>query len=279
MSSSDRVILITTANAKGGRDEELRRLFASVAAFREARPHALVDHHLLLQCCNDPAASVDSIGVPGDVRVTSDTAQLPLSVARNRMLETVLAQEDLDDDLIGFPDDDAWYPAGTLEAVYDAFRDDRDLDLWFCRYGSAATWQPDAPWQMPSLQQVLSFASSNTVLLRGRILKSVRRFDETLGLGTPARSGEDTGFALRAFREARTARFVDARMIGHRDFDPSIRAKYYGGALLAIRRYGGSSPAGLWALGRKTLVGAALVARGELPVSEYRDALATTARG
>lgn len=279
MSSSDRVILITTANAKGGRDEELRRLFASVAAFREARPQALVDHHLLLQCCNDPAASVDSIGVPGDVRVTSDTAQLPLSVARNRMLETVLAQEDLDDALIGFPDDDAWYPAGTLEAVYDAFRDDRDLDLWFCRYGSAATWQPDAPWQMPSLQQVLSFASSNTVLLRGRILKSVRRFDETLGLGTPARSGEDTGFALRAFREARTARFVDARMIGHRDFDPSIRAKYYGGALLAIRRYGGSSPAGLWALGRKTLVGAALVARGELPVSEYRDALATTARG
>jgi hypothetical protein len=259
------IALLTTTDMQGARLDELRRLFESVEKIRRAHPDLPIRHLLLLQRCDDLAAGVALTGAPEWMEVSACAEQIPLSVARNRMLDVLLSDGVADSALVAFPDDDAWYPDGTFDHVLTAFADRPSLDLWFCRYGPQAAFDPAAVPVRPSLQQVLSFASSNTIALSGRLLKAIGGFDETLGLGTPVKSGEDTEFAMRAWLGARGILFEDARMIGHRDFSPAVRAKYYGGSLLAIARHAGRSRAGCFAFLRKLLVGVALVFKGDLP--------------
>ena len=272
------ILFFTTADVTAGRQMELRRLFASVAAFRATRPDIRIEHHLLLQRCTHPAQAMAEHGIPDGVHVTTADGQLPLSVARNRMLATIAGDTLAPDVLVAFPDDDAWYPDGVVERVVQAFDDAPELDLWFCRYGGNARNAPDIAPLTPRLQQLLSYASSNTLFLRAPLLRAIGGFDETLGLGTAARSGEDTEFAMRAYHGARASLFVDARMVGHRDFDPAIRARYYAGSLIAIGRHAHHSLPARRAFARKLMVGVALTIRRELTLSAFIQALKTLAR-
>jgi hypothetical protein len=97
-------------------------------------------------------------------------------------------------------------------------------------------------------------------------LRACSGFDENLGLGTPARSGEDTDFAMRSFFAARKVAMAPYVMVGHRDFDPTIRANYYGGTLIALGRHLSVSSAAKLAFLRKVLVGVALVAKRDLSI-------------
>lgn len=268
------LVLATTMDMTSGREAEIARLIASVEAFRARRPDLPLRHHLLLQQCPDARAGARQIGAPAWMTVSASPGRLSLSAARNRMLDVLLADEIDADALVGFPDDDAWYPAGTLEHVVDRLSGDGDLDFWFCRYGTAARFEAAHEEIAPSLQQVLSYASSNTVLVRGRVIEAIGGFDERLGLGTPAGSGEDTEFALRAYFAARKTRYTQAMMIGHRDYTAEFRARYFAGALVAIARHARRSPAAMKALLRKLAVGVALVLRGEMKPGQLRAAIA-----
>jgi hypothetical protein len=265
------LILVTTTDMASDRMAELRRLLASVERFQTNRPDVRLHHHILLQRCRDPACAREAIGLPKALILTSIDRQVPLSVARNLMLDAVLAQPLSQATVVAFPDDDAWYPAGTMEHVVERFEAVSDLDLWLCRYGSKAAFDPTAREVKPSLQQVISFGSSNTLVLRGALLSAIGGFDETLGLGTPAKSGEDTEFGIRAHIGARRSEFADARMVGHRDSSPDIRAKYYAGSLTAIARHARTSPAGGVALIRKLLVGVVLTFRRHISVSDMKN--------
>lgn len=267
--SPPEVVLVTTTGLKSARIDELGRLFDSVDSSR-SRAAFPFRHVLLLQQCDDREAGARAIGAPDWLDLSVIDRQIPLSEARNRLLDTLLAAGVDDDAVVLFPDDDAWYPDGTLDHILTSFAADPTLDLWFCRYGSQARFDPAAVARPPRWQQILSYASSNTTVLRGRTLKAIGGFDETLGLGTPAKSGEDTDFALRAHLAARKTLFVDARMIGHRDFTSDVRAKYYAGSLLAIARHARHSGAGVVALLRKLGVGAVFCARGDLSFAELR---------
>lgn len=259
------IALLTTTDLQSARLEELKRLFDSVERIRRERPDLPMRHLLLLQRCDDLAVGIAMVRAPEWMDVSACSDQIPLSVARNRMLDTLLGDGVADDALVAFPDDDAWYPDGTFSHVLTAFADRPMLDLWFCRYGPEAAFDPHVMPVWPTLQQVLSFASSNTIALSGRLLKAIGGFDEMLGLGTPTKSGEDTEFAMRAWLGAREILFEDARMVGHRDFSAAVRAKYYGGSLLAIARHARRSGPGCFALLRKLAVGVALVAKRDLP--------------
>lgn len=274
LSSRIQVILLTTANVLADRDEDLRRLVQSVEAFRNARPDVTVQHRMLLQCCVDVDQARVRLGFPQDMIVTASAKQVPLSVARNLMLDELLADDKiaLSNAVVAFPDDDAWFPRGTLEYVYDRFSADEDLGFWFCRYGSTASMPPLVEEKRARLQDAISRASSNTIFLRGNILQKIGGFDESLGLGTIAKSGEDTEFAMRAFFAAQKVCYAPFRMIGHRDFDPSIRAKYFPGTVVALGRYTWQSPHAFLAFTRKILVGCALMIKRELPVSEFMRA-------
>jgi hypothetical protein len=271
--SSRQLHLFTTIDASGDRGPDLARLVASVAAFRQARPSTVVRHHLLVQRCHDVETARARFALPDWVEPIVVDRQLPLSIARNLMLDPVLAEGSIDPDaLVSFPDDDGWYPEGTLEHVHDRFARDPELDLWFCRYGSKARFVV-VDEQRPGLQDVLSSASSNTIMLRGALLIAIGGFDERLGLGTPAKSGEDTEFAIRAYLVARRSAFAPAILVGHRDFSREVRAKYFGGSLAAISRHAGASAASAKALLRKLAVGVALVAKGEMKPADFTRAL------
>lgn len=271
LSAISQIILLTTANVTANRDEDLRRLSRSVGAFRKARPDVVVQHRLLLQCCSDIPQARMRFGFPPDMILTSSPKQLPLSIARNAMLDSVLATPaaDLDNALIAFPDDDAWFPQGSLEYIFDRFASDPKLSFWFCRYGSDAALPEAVLEHRASLQDTISRASSNTIFLRGHVLSKIGGFDESLGLGTAAKSGEDTEFAMRAFFASNDVVHAPFKMIGHRDFDPAIRAKYFPGTLVALGRYAWLRPSSFAAFIRKILVGIALIMKQELPASEF----------
>jgi hypothetical protein len=263
------VVLITTADMQSGRDAELQRMVSSVERFLASRPDVPLIHLLLLQRCSDAAVASKQLGFPARMRVSAIDRQVSLSAARNMMINCLFSDppEGFEEALIAFPDDDAWYPEGVLEYIYSRFKANSELDFWFCRYGSAAVLPPEVNEHSPTLQQIISRASSNTIVVRGKVLRACAGFDENLGLGTPAGSGEDTDFAMRSFFAARQVSMAPYVMVGHRDFDHAIRANYYAGTLIAISRHLAASSAAKLAFVRKLLVGWVLVAKRDLSLN------------
>jgi len=262
------VILITTADMQSGRDAALRRMVGSVERFLANRPDVPLMHLMLLQRCSDVVAASEQLGFPARMTVTAIDRQVSLSAARNMMINALLNDPPagFEDAMVAFPDDDAWYPEGVLEYTYRRFETDAELDFWFCRYGSTAVLPAEVKEQRPSLQQTIARASSNTIVIRGKVLRACSGFDENLGLGTPARSGEDTDFAMRSFFAAQKVSMAPYVMVGHRDFDRTIRANYYAGTLVALGRHLTASSAAKLAFARKLLVGVAMVAKRDLPM-------------
>lgn len=268
------VQLFTTSDFLNGKSEALTRMIASVERFRTANPAVELRSMLLLQRV-DPAITPD---IPEWIDLIVTPERLSLSAARNRMIAAAYDAGLSDDAIVAFPDDDAWYPEGTLEHIVEQFAAHDTLDLWFCRYGRAAQWRHGAPETTPSLQQTLSFASSNTTVVRGRMLRLAGRFSEDLGVGTPAGGGEDTDFSMRCWHAARQSLYCDLMAVGHRDADPSIRAKYYAGSLQAIAINANASSAARMAWLRKLAVGAAFTAMGRISPGSYTRAIAAAHR-
>lgn len=270
-----RLVLISTSDALSPRNTELTRMVASIKAHVETAPGIDVALFLLMQRCTPERSQELRESLPDWVRLQSIETQISLSKARNRMLAADMAGADIDDnDIVGFPDDDCWYPDGTLKTIHQAFDSDQNLDFWFCRYSSQPQSASGANPVSPQLQAVISRASSNTIFLRGRVAKAIGGFDEELGVGARLAGGEDTDYAIRAFQQARKSLFLDIAAIGHRDPDKRFRAKYYPGALRAISKNTRARMADLQALTRKLLVGVLLILRGQMPAKTYLFALA-----
>jgi hypothetical protein len=173
--------------------------------------------------------------------------------------------------IVGFPDDDCWYPRGTLELIARSFAMSPQLGLWFCKYSSNPVPAGEAKRAMgvASPRDVIREASSNTMFVRGRVLASAPAFDETLGIGTINGGGEDTEFALRAYLSSRQAFYLPAPVIGHRDKTPQLRPKYWRGGLIALARHARQPRIG-FELARKLAVGLWLVGTRQLPVAAFR---------
>ena len=265
-------VMISTTDMLSDRRNHLSRMIGSVQDFVDRNPDVPVRLFLLLQRCDGERLAAAKAAFPAWVQLEVINQRVSLSKARNMLIGhawTGLA----DVDILCFPDDDCWYPAGTLETVYKAFSADKPLDFWFCRYGTEP--EPAAAFsaRRPRLQDTISRASSNTIFVRGRIAKMVGRFDEDLGVGATLMGGEDTDYAIRAHYAARDRRFVDAPVVGHRDPDLQFRTSYYPGSLKAVTRYALKSSAGFAAAARKIAVGGWYVASGRMPFRNYLGAL------
>jgi hypothetical protein len=218
-----------------------------------------------------------ALGTPENVDVGIIPRRLSASRARNLLLHEARERGLLAEaSLVAFPDDDCWYPEGSLERILNLFRIDQALDFWFCRYASA----PQVParalttkMRSPSVFQVAARASANTIFLRSPIVENNGEFDEELGLGTANNGGEDTDYALRAFRQSRKCRFVDGALIGHRDNNPQLRSRYFRGSLIAIARHTAMRPASVALLLRKIMVGSFLVATRRMSSEEFGTAV------
>jgi hypothetical protein len=268
-------ILISTCGAND-RPDLLQRMINSVTQAEE-QLKGRVELYLLLQQCSKESLANFSISAPSFIRPYCYSQRVPLSAARNRLLLQALdAPLSWQRVIVAFPDDDAWYPPGTLETIVKAFASDKRLGFWFCRYGSApgSAVQPAFPsTRQPSLGETIRRASSNTIFLRGDLVRRIGKFDETLGVGTENGSGEDTDFAIKAFAIASRTLYFDAVAIGHRDLDPGLRARYYRGSLITLGRYAGVVKGMYREFIRKLIVGCYLVLRGDLTVRGYLSAM------
>lgn len=266
------ILFITTTDAAGGRSGDLQRLLSSIEAALAGREWRML---LLVQRASSGAKIAR--GIPANVAVETIPNRVSASRARNLLLREAREQGLLaETPLVAFPDDDCWYPKGSLERILGQFQVDPGLDFWFCRYASAPQSLARAlstEMRPPSVFQVAAEASSNTIFLRGRILENLGDFDEELGLGTENNGGEDTDYALRAFRQSRKSRFVNRALIGHRDHNAQFRSRYFRGGLIAITRHTAMRPASVALLLRKLMVGSFLVATRHLSPREFGTAL------
>jgi hypothetical protein len=267
-------VLISTSNVSTGRSEALERMLASVARVTTRRPDLSISLLLLLQKCSADAASLQAY--PAFVDLSSIPHQTSLSAARNLLLSRALSRGLIEPTtMVGFPDDDCWYPEGTLEYIAELFSRTPELDLWFCRYGSTPRSAPEvaAASKPARVREVIRQASSNTMFVRGKIIQSGASFDEGLGVGTPIGGAEDTEFALRAHILGTQSMYLNAIVVGHRDKNAQLRAKYFQGGLVAIARHARQRGGIAVELIRKIAVGGWLTVRGELSFAGFLGAL------
>lgn len=270
------VLLISTADAKSPRMELFYRMVQSVIESLSALPNDSLSLCILFQNCPRGHLADLRANLPSFVELSAIDESVPLSVARNLLLRPKIAAGTLDiDTIVGFPDDDAWYPPNFFSGVTALFRNQPDLDFWFCRYGSTpqtANW--DIQLQTTaSRREVIRKSSSNTIFVRGQVAAVIGEFDERLGVGTKLASAEDIDYALRIFSASRRSVVRDEILVGHRDKLPGLRGKYYPGSLFVLARH--AHQGGITELLRKLAIGIYLVARGELPFGRYWYALSS----
>jgi hypothetical protein len=266
------ILLMTTGILKGDMIPPLDRLLGSLDRAINVLPNDNLRLILLVQNC--PEGSLQSLAAdwPSFVAPISIPNIVSLSAARNMLLGEAERSGQLKAaEMIAYPDDDCWYPAETLRTIVDRFRTCPDLDFLFCRYASNPLASGIEPGMILPAQarHVVRNASSNTIFFRGHVVRAIGGFDETLGVGTPNNGGEDVEYAIRAYLNAQKTDYVDAEIVGHRDRDSGLRAKYYRGALLAIGRHAFEDVGIAWEYLRKIAVGVVLTLRGEVKLGDF----------
>ena len=140
-------------------------------------------------------------------------------------------------EIIGFPDDDCWYPGGLLQRLATGFKENPTWDgitgLPIDESGSVypGKWDPDPGFSTRA--NIWRRGISFTVFLRRRVTSEVGLFDETLGLGagTPWGSGEETDYLLSAIAKGFRI-FYDPSIVVHHPrhaslYDADARRKTY----------------------------------------------------
>ena len=181
------------------------------------------------------------------VRLTS----LPgASRARNAGLRSVQG------DLVGFPDDDCWYPPDLLEKVVDVLNRRPELDGVGGRTVDDAGRPSFVLWAKADKPAAITHANvwrtavAVTIFLRRNVVDSLDGFDETLGVGsgTAWGSGEETDYVLRALASGSRLEYDPSIVVYHESPDPpfsrsaAMRAYSYGmGNGRVLRKHGYTS--------------------------------------
>jgi hypothetical protein len=276
---SGRLVLLTTTDLQAGREAEFLRMIDSVRA--QTRTGILVTMYVLFQRADaDAGSQYQGILPPGSVILTSPD-RASLSQARNSLLAAAQKSGAIDDDcVVGFPDDDCWYPPRFIDFLAESFRRDGELDMLTCRVSLQPVTPPSIESHVPAAKawQVVRRSSSNSMFFRGATVAAVGPFDLAFGLGTANGSGEDTDYALRALLKARRALFIDLPLVGHRESDLASVARYYKGSLAVLSRHALARPDICFEYVRKLAVGAYLALRSRLTLRGYLASIASSAR-
>lgn len=273
MHQIQKFLLFTTSDMRSERSEELSRLLASLDKIRQYG--VKVELSLLLQRHRPELNTSNYCAFPQWIDIYAQEERMPLSCARNQMLNAAAEKGALNNSVIvAFPDDDCWYLPEAMKYIFRSFQQDEQLDFLFCRYASQPTPLIGNPRiYKPKLQEVVSRASSNTIFLRGDLVGKLGDFQEDLGVGTSLNGGEDTDYAIRAYLASRKTLFLNNAIIGHRDMDRKIRNKYFAGSFVAIKRNSKSNFQVKIALVRKLVAGVLFLISGQLDLVTFKRAL------
>lgn len=268
------ILLFATTDTKGSRADAFERLTASVAASRDAVRD--LRFYVLLQNCDAAEHGRLQAAAPAWCRMLAVPGRVSASAARNGLIKIALAEAPArHDDLVAFPDDDAWLPEGLVGALAAMFDRRPELDVLLCRVSPRPDTAPfDVDAVVPlSLVQLVRTTMASNMFMRGSIMTRVGLFDPGLGVGTPAGGGEDTDYMLRAALTAGRSGFIDRALVGHPIPGNAKKATYYGSGLTVLARYARAHPALMWEFRRKILVGLYFVLRGMVPPRRYGHAL------
>lgn len=275
-----RFVLLTTTSGAEDAVGFCKRMIAGLRA-QETDGVEMLSILLVQQDEATTAAFAEKIGAPSYMRVISGGGRMPLSDARNVMLR-ICADEQLiaANDIVAYPDDDSWYPEKLLKKIHLLFDKDPFFDFFFCCYGSdPKAIELGRLVANPGAKAVVTDASSNTTFVRGRVANAIGGFDPELGVGTKNKSGEDVDYAIRAYFSSDQTGFSPVQLVGHRDKDPAIRAKYYRGTLIVLSRYALLSTGMMWLFLRKLAIGAVFGVLLRLGPGELLGAFAVALRG
>jgi GT2 family glycosyltransferase len=199
---ASRTVLVSLVVASVNRVEEIWRLFKSLAMQSNSNFEiVLIDQNnddRLVNLIADYASSFPIRhlrSVPG------------LSRSRNVGLHQCRGE------IIGFPDDDCWYPKDTVDRVTAIFRATPDVDAITGRTVDAEGVESLGHFQNFSSEITRSNVwwthNSNTLFVRSCALQAINGFDESLGAGaeSPFQSGEETDLLLNIMQQGGRAQF------------------------------------------------------------------------
>lgn len=255
-----------------GTTDRLPRLARSLAA------QSVRDFELIVVNQGAPEALDPFFALlPGDIPRTSLRSPKGLSRARNVGLAAARGG------IVGFPDDDAWYPATLVDTLAQLFRREAGLDML-----TGVTRDADGALSNGTFLEaaadldaanVWNAGNSNSIFVRRAPALAVKGFDETLGAGsgTPFGSGEETDLLLRLLAAGHRGRFLPDLVVHHDQVDqriaPSVlrRAQLYAqGYGRVLRLHGYSRGFVAWRVGRSLAAAALAGGRGRLAEAQRR---------
>jgi glycosyltransferase involved in cell wall biosynthesis len=184
--------------------------------------------------------------------------------------------------IIGFPDDDCWYPPDLLTTALRLFEANPDWDIVAGRSVDEQLRDTQGRWLehvVPgNRRNVLRMGISYTIFARAGAVAAAGPFDESLGVGagTPWGSGEETDFLLRALARGKKVVYTPEVYVHHAEkiveYSRRARDRQYSyarglGRVLAKHRY---SAIEAFAHFARPLAGAVLyLGRGQMNRSLY----------
>ncbi len=217
-----------------GRTSELDRLLKSLAGQCDNAQIIIVDQ-------NEPDFLAGVLERHRSLPIQVERSARGLSRSRNVGIRAARGE------IIGFPDDDCWYPEGTIDRVRELFDQHGD-----CAFVTGRTLdQTGVATVSPFLSKDDYITRSNvfhagneaTLFVRTDVAKALL-FDESLGIGaaTPYQSGEGTDLLLRGLRAGFSGRFVRSLVVHHDQVsETELRVKRYSrgfGRVLRKNRFG-----------------------------------------
>lgn len=162
---------------------------------------------------------------------------LGVSRARNAGMRSITG------DIVGFPDDDCWYPPDLLENVIRLVAQghcDGVTGRVISQDGQVSAYSRfDETTGLVSLTNVWRRTCTFTIFLKQKVLETIGGFDEMMGpgAGTPWVGGEDIDYPVRAMRAGFTILYLPEIQVFHPNpFDQGLeemakRAYTYGAGI------------------------------------------------
>jgi GT2 family glycosyltransferase len=191
--------------------------------------------------------------------------------------------------LVGFPDDDCWYPPDLLERVVDLLNRQPELDGVGGRTVDVAGKSSFVLWANAEKPTAIKHANvwrtavAVTIFLRRNVVDALDGFDETLGVGsgTPWGSGEETDYVLRALAHGWRLDFDPSIVVYHESPNPafsrSAAARAYGygmGNSRVLRKHGYGPSFALYRVLQMTAAATMFVTRGQFGRARFYWAMA-----
>jgi glycosyltransferase involved in cell wall biosynthesis len=223
-----------------GRTQKLGRLLRSLRGLTVAPAEIIIVDQ------NPPGFLDPVLAEFPDLPIVHARSARGLSRARNVGLKLARGR------IVGFPDDDCWYPAEVLVHARQAFADRSDLKLLTGCTTDASGAISVSPHLDHSAEigraNVFRVGNSNTIFVDRELAVQAGGFDETLGVGadTPFQSGEETDFILRCLEVGGRGYFDRTLIVHHEQSDQAawkqldrVRAYSAGfGRVLRLHRFG-----------------------------------------